>query len=213
MVRSLSSWIMTYPNLHSLAKKRAIVLGSGSPRRLELLGETGIQFTRVIPHIPEERREGESPYPYAERLAREKALAAFKLADPSSVVIGCDTIVVLEETVFEKPVDEADAFRILSILSGRKHVVCSASAFATDNKVLASGFELTEVHFNRLEPERIREYIRTGEPMDKAGGYGIQGMGGFLVDRIAGNLDTVVGLPRMLLERLAGEVLYYLRDR
>jgi septum formation protein len=204
---------MTFPNLIALAQARPVVLGSGSPRRLQLLTETGISFTQVVPHIPEDRLPGEFPYPYAERLAREKAQAAFNLSDPGSVVIGCDTIVVIENDVFEKPRDKADAFRILTILSGRQHVVCSAAAFAFNQEAVISGFELTEVYFNPLDPDRLWEYIRSGEPMDKAGGYGIQGMGGFLVDRIVGNLDTVVGLPRTLLERLAGEVLHCLQDR
>jgi septum formation protein len=204
---------MTYPNLTALAQARPIVLGSGSPRRLQLLSETGISFTQIVPHVPEDRLPGELPHPYAERLAREKAQAVFNMTGGSNVTIGCDTIVVLGTEVFEKPTDEEDAFRILSILSGRQHVVCSAAAFAFNQNAVISGFELTDVYFNAFDPDRIWEYIKSGEPMDKAGGYGIQGMGGFLVDRIVGNLDTVVGLPRTLLERLAGEVLHCLQDR
>ncbi|MFZ1684528.1 MAG: Maf family protein [Candidatus Zixiibacteriota bacterium] len=204
---------MTFPNLTALAQAHPVVLGSGSPRRLQLLSETGISFTQIVPHIPEDRLPGEFPYPYAERLAREKAQASFNLTGGSGVAIGCDTIVVLGSDVFEKPTDEADAFRILTVLSGRQHVVCTAAAYAFNHNAVISGFELTEVYFNSLDPDRIWEYIKSGEPMDKAGGYGIQGMGGFLVDRIVGNLDTVVGLPRTLLERLAGEVLHCLQDR
>ena len=172
-----------------------------------------MQFKQITPHVPEERRADEAAFTYAERLAREKALAALELAHPDDIVIGCDTIVVLGEIVFEKPTSEDDAFRILTALSGKSHTVCSAIAIAATGAVQASGYDLTRVFFNPLETSRIRDYIRSGEPMDKAGAYGIQGMWGFLVDRIEGNLDTVVGLPRQLLERLAGEVLYCLRGR
>jgi septum formation protein len=202
---------MTYPNLTSLSLKRPLVLGSRSPRRVELLTETGVTFRQSIPNIPEQVGPFEQPYPYARRLAEEKSLAVAADSNDNEIVIGCDTIVVLGDHILEKPADFDDAFRILSLLSGKQHVVCSAVALAGTNRLFCSGFELTRVFFNPLSPERIREYIRTGEPMDKAGAYGIQGMGGFLVDRIDGNLDTVVGLPRRLLERLSGEVLYCLQ--
>lgn len=202
---------MTYPKLIALSTQYQIVLGSGSPRRVELLTETGIPFRQSIPHIVEQAFPGEEPYPYALRLAEEKGLAVSARFSPQEIVIGCDTIVVLHQHLLEKPENEEDAFRILSLLSGNAHVVCSAVAFVNHHEVVRSGFELTRVFFNPLSPDRIREYIRSGEPMDKAGAYGIQGMGGFLVDRIDGNLDTVVGLPRTLLERLAGEVLHCLR--
>ncbi len=202
---------MTYPNLASLAADHKIVLGSGSPRRLDLLTETGIPFVQSVPSIPEIPNPGELPFDYAVRLAEEKARVVSRPLSTGEIVIGCDTIVILEEIILEKPVSPEHAFEILSLLSGKGHVVCSAVAFGHANRVLLSGYELTRVFFNPLDPEKIRAYIRSGEPMDKAGAYGIQGMGGFLVDRIEGNLDTVVGLPRTLLERLAGEVLHSLR--
>lgn len=196
-----------YPHLRKLASAYRLILGSGSPRRLELLTELGIPFERIVPDLYEVMLPDESPYDFALRLARDKALAVSHDTDSQAIVIGCDTIVVLESRVLQKPTDEADAAGILSLLSGREHVVCSAVALAGHNRVLASDFELTRVFFNPITAEQIRHYIASGEPMDKAGAYGIQGMGAFLVDRIEGNLDTVVGLPRTLLDNLAGQVL------
>lgn len=210
MVQSLSFSSMTYPNLERLARRRHVVLGSGSPRRLELLREIGIPFRQIIPDIHESIRPDELPYEFARRLAEEKSDVVAMQADDNDVVIGCDTIVVLEGRVLGKPVDEREAFDTLSELSGKMHVVCSAVAFSERGRLLASDYELTEVFFNSVTDKQIREYIATGEPMDKAGAYGIQGMGSFLVDSIAGNLDTVVGLPRALVERLAGEVLSFI---
>jgi septum formation protein len=169
--------------------------------------ETGLRFDRISPDVEESIRAGELPYEYARRLAEDKALAVGGQIGDGPVIIGCDTIVVLGDQILEKPVNEADAARTLSLLSGKMHVVCSALALARNRGVLASGYELTNVYFNALSSDDIRHYIDSGEPMDKAGAYGIQGMGAFLVDRIEGNLDTVVGLPRMLLEGLAGKVL------
>jgi septum formation protein len=198
---------MIYNNLIELARRSPLILGSGSPRRVQLLSETGISFGQRIPDIHESIRAGEAPYHYALRLAEEKALAVAASGAEKEIVLGCDTIVVLNDHVLEKPVDQQDALKILSLLSGKQHVVCSAVAFARRSNLLISNFELTKVFFNPITSEQILEYIETGEPMDKAGAYGIQGMGAFLVDRVEGNLDTVVGLPRALLERLAGEIL------
>ncbi|MBK7140967.1 MAG: septum formation protein Maf [bacterium] len=199
---------MTYPNLTALATRHPLVLGSGSPRRLQLLGEIGIPFTQRIPDIHESIRQGEAPYDYALRLAEEKALVTAISGEVNEISLGCDTIVVLGNRVLEKPTDPHNALQILTLLSGQQHVVCSAVAFARHSGLLASDYELTKVYFNPITTQQIQEYIDTGEPMDKAGAYGIQGMGAFLVDRIDGNLDTVVGLPRALIERLAGEILF-----
>ena len=199
---------MTYPNLIRLASRSRLVLGSRSPRRVELLRAVGINFVQQIPDIEENPRPGEPPYDYAVRLAEEKALEIAAGCAADDVVLGCDTIVVLGDHILEKPADPNDAQRLLSALSGQQHVVCSALALAGQTGLLKSGYELTTVYFHRVTSQQIHDYIRSGEPMDKAGAYGIQGMGSFLVDRIEGNLDTVVGLPRSLLDRLAGEVLH-----
>ena len=194
-------------NLTKLASQFDIVLGSRSPRRVKLLTETGIQFTQIIPDINETMLDGEKPFEYAVRLAQNKALALLPQLNEQQLVIGCDTIVVLDGTVLGKPEDAADAFRILSTLSGKQHEVCTALAVANKREVLVKGFEITQVYFNTVSEEEIRNYIDSGEPMDKAGAYGIQGMGAFLVDRIEGNLDTVIGFPRTLLDELARQIL------
>jgi len=109
--------------------------------------------------------------------------------------------------ILQKPRHEGDAFEILSRLAGQMHIVCTALALAEREKLITTGYELTEVYFNPVTQQQIHDYIATGEPMDKAGAYGIQGMGAFLVDRICGNLDNVIGLSRMLLNGLAKEVI------
>ena len=198
---------MKHKYLTRLAEKYEIVLGSRSPRRLKLLKETGIHFTQIIPNLEEDQLPDEPPYEFAERLARDKALEISQQLTDRQLVIGCDTIVVLENRVLGKPVDPDDAFKILSSLAGKRHVVCTALAIADNTGILTSGFELTNVIFNAVTPQQIKDYIASGEPMDKAGSYGIQGMGAFLVDSIEGNLDTVIGFPRELLECLAKRVL------
>jgi len=140
-------------------------------------------------------------------MAEQKALNVSRQAGSDAIVLGCDTVVVMKDQVLHKPQNEREAFETLMTLSGKEHVVCTALALVSGGSVLASGYELTQVFFNVASDRQIREYIATGEPMDKAGAYGIQGMGAFLVDRIEGRLDNVIGFPRTLLERLADEAL------
>ncbi|HVP06617.1 MAG TPA: Maf family protein, partial [Candidatus Acidoferrum sp.] len=149
---------MNFNSLRQLAERKHIILGSGSPRRFELLSEIGIRFERVVPDLEETLAPGEPPYSYAVRLAEDKALAVAQAVDSQSVVIGCDTIVVLGDKVLEKPTDTEDAFRILSALSGHQHIVCTALALASDSRLLISGYDLTLVYFNRLNPDAIRKY-------------------------------------------------------
>ena len=203
---------MMYEHLARLASEYRIVLASGSPRRFDLLTETGIQFERIIPDLEEARQPSEPVFAYAQRLAADKALkVSAELAD-DQIAIGCDTIVVLGDQLLEKPESEDHAFEILMTLAGKQHVVCTALALAKGTRKVVSGYDTTQVFFNPVTPDRVREYIATGEPMDKAGAYGIQGMGAFLVDRIEGNLDTVIGLPRKLLDTLARDALINLRE-
>jgi septum formation protein len=204
---------MTTPHLSDLAARFELILGSGSPRRVRLLAETGVPYRQVIPQVDETAQPGEPPLDYAVRLARSKAEAVSQRLGRNSVVLGCDTIVILDDAILEKPVDEPDAFRILSLLSGQRHRVCTSAALAHSGATLVSGCDVTDVYFNEVTPEQILEYIATGEPMDKAGAYGIQGQGGFLVDRIEGSLDTVIGLPRKLLDELAANALAALAKR
>lgn len=194
-----------YSNLRALAKRHPIILASGSPRRQQLLSEVEIPFEQLVPRVTEQIRPDEEPFDYARRLAEEKAREVISRAKNGAVAVGCDTIVLLGSRLLEKPANEQDAFEILSLLSGREHFVCSGLALANSNAPTLSGHEVTTVRFHKTSPDDLRRYITTGEPMDKAGAYGLQGKGAFLVDSIEGNLDTVIGLPRMLLDRLAGE--------
>ena len=196
---------MTADALISLARRRRLVLGSRSPRRMQLLSELGVSFRQVVSEIDEAQRTGEDPFRYAVRLAEDKALDVVRSCDQDEIVIGGDTVVVLEGVILGKPANRDEAIQTLERLSGHRHTVCTALALANGTGVLCSGEERTEVCFNRVTREQIERYVDSGEPMDKAGAYGIQGMGAFLVDSIAGNLDNVVGLPRVLLNSLARE--------
>lgn len=198
---------MMLERLKQLTERYQLALGSGSPRRVRLLREAGVTFEQIVPEISEDRRPEERPCDFAERIAGEKALWAAERTQPEAIVLGCDTIVVLRDQLLSKPTDEADAMRILSSLSGQQHVVCTGVALARRGHIVASGYELTKVFFNLVDDQKLREYIASGEPMDKAGAYGIQGMGAFLVDRIEGRLDNVIGLPRLLLDDLAERLL------
>ncbi|MBD3257579.1 septum formation protein Maf [candidate division GN15 bacterium] len=183
-----------------------MVLGSSSPRRIRLLTELGLEFRQASPDIDETRHTGEPPFEYAVRLARQKAGAIAAGAGENEVVIGGDTVVVMEQDILDKPNSIEEAVRTLQTLSGEEHIVGTALALSTANGVTVAGVEQTIVRFNDVSLEEIHEYVATGEPMDKAGAYGIQGMGAFLVDSLRGNLDNVIGLPRSLLDRLAGEL-------
>ncbi len=194
-------------DLRKLTTEHSLLLGSGSPRRKEILEKLGLEFTVVKPSITELRLPNEPPYEYAVRLACEKAVSIPTDVNSSQFVLGCDTIVVLGESVLEKPKDEADALRILTSLAGKEHIVCTALSLSKNQKVVSSGYCLTTVYFNSVTEKQLLEYIATGEPMDKAGAYGIQGMGAFLVDRIAGYLDNVIGLPTALLSELASKAI------
>jgi len=171
-----------------------------------LLGETGIEFQQITSDYKESNSQSGNPCEHALSLAEMKAMAVSAEAGPDKLVISADTIVILDNKLIGKPDDEQEAREILWRLSGKKHIVCTALALVSSNQLLASGYELTNVYFNLVTVEAIAEYVNSGEPLDKAGAYGIQGKGGFLVDRIEGELDNVIGLPRSLLDKLAGEV-------
>jgi septum formation protein len=191
-----------------------LVLASASPRRQELLRNAGITFTVCPANIPEVPQTGESPRDCAERLAREKALAVFRQR-PSDVVLGADTIVVVDGEILGKPRDERDAGRMLRLLSGRTHQVITGvcligPSLRTGNRKPETGFnktcsETTLVTMTKLTEEDIRSYISTGEPMDKAGAYGIQGIASRWIPRIEGDYFNVVGLPVALVCRMLQE--------
>ncbi len=176
-----------------------VVLASASPRRRELLRLIGIAHEVRPPNIDESMRAREAPRRHAERLAREKA-SAVALRDPELITIGADTVVVINRKVLGKPADAADASRMLGMLSGREHTVITAVAVSRGRK-LRSAIEEVRVKFRRLHDDEIEAYIATGEPMDKAGAYGIQGFGATIVERIEGDYFAVMGLP---LGRLVG---------
>lgn len=174
-----------------------LTLASSSPRRRQLLQMLGIPVRAVSPNIAEVRRPVETPVDYVERLAREKALSV-----PGRLVLGADTTVVVRDEVLEKPIDAADALRMLMKLQGRTHQVVTSVALVADETV-RQATDVTNVVFRRMSEPLLEAYVATGEPMDKAGAYGIQGYGAALVERIDGDFFSVMGLPiRLVLELL-----------
>jgi septum formation protein len=176
-----------------------LILASSSPRRRLLLDMLRIEFEVRPSNIPEIRQPGETPVGYTERLAREKAQSV-----AGSLVLGADTTVVLEDHVFEKPADAGDALRMLRRLQGRTHQVITSVALVAGG-VVRQATDITAVTFRPCDDDFLRAYIATGEPMDKAGAYGIQGYGAALVERIDGDFFGVMGLPVRLVLRLLEE--------
>jgi septum formation protein len=181
-----------------------VVLASASPRRRQLLDLIGIAHEVRPANIDETMRPRENPRRHAERLAREKATAVAK-RDPDLITIAADTIVVINRKVLGKPRDVEEAARMLALLSGREHVVTTAVAVSRGRK-LRSAVEEVRVKFRRLRDDDIEAYIATGEPMDKAGAYGIQGYGATIVERIEGDYFAVMGLPIVRLIGLLRDV-------
>jgi septum formation protein len=185
-----------------------LVLASSSPRRQELLRNARIEFTVHPAHVDESRHEGEPPVAMVERLARSKAVEIRdRLHDPkgkNTLVIGADTTVVVGEEVLEKPSDVRDAARMLRLLSGRSHQVITGLCLAGEEFVQVA-HEGTTVFFDKLTRHDIDAYIATGEPMDKAGAYAIQGVASRWIPRIIGDYFNVVGLPVALLVRMLKE--------
>lgn len=170
-----------------------VVLASGSPRRHDLLNLVGIAHEVRATNIDETMRGRETPRRHAERLAREKA-TAIATRDPNLITIGADTIVVVNRKVLGKPRDKTQAAEMLKQLSGREHTVVTAVAVARGKKV-RSAVEEVRVKFRRLHEDEIDAYVATGEPMDKAGAYGIQGYGATIVECVDGDYFAVMGLP------------------
>jgi septum formation protein len=176
-----------------------IVLASASPRRQELLRNAGIAFTVQPADIDETPRAGEAARDCAERLAREKAMAVYQ-RNPQHCVLGADTIVVVDEMILGKPRDGEDAARMLRLLAGRTHAVITGvcvvgEKMAGGDLPVISASETTLVTMSEISGEEIRDYVASGEPMDKAGSYAIQGMASRWIPRIEGDYSNVVGLP------------------
>ncbi len=180
-----------------------LILASQSPRRKELLGLLRLPFIIRVADIDETMDREKSPYDEVARIARLKALAIER--DFDDVVIAADTIVVCENEVLCKPKDEADAFRMLRLLSGRDHQVMTGLCVLKGDKISVCT-EVTDIHFRDLTDAEIWSYIRTGEPMDKAGAYGIQGYASLFAEKMSGDYYNVVGLPVCRLGQLLRQI-------
>jgi septum formation protein len=171
-----------------------MILASASPRRRELLAVFGVSFSVLPAHIDESWRPGEGPADYVVRMALEKAEAVAR-RHPGEVILGADTAVVLDERPLGKPADAAEAREMLTRLSGRAHEVMSAVALITPEGLRSHRLNITEVEFSLLPERWIESYVASGDPLDKAGAYGIQNQAGVWIQRISGSYTGVVGLP------------------
>ncbi|MDQ6663601.1 MAG: Maf family protein [Acidobacteriota bacterium] len=169
-----------------------LILASQSPRRRELLANAGIPFTVCPASLDETVNDGELPEDYVKRLAEQKALAI--AGAPGDIVLGADTVVVIANQILGKPAGVADAIRMLHALSGRKHEVITGICLKGGGKLIAD-WAVTKVWFAQMSDTEIEQYVASGEPMDKAGAYAIQGMGSKFIERIDGSYNNVVGLP------------------
>ena len=179
-----------------------IILASKSPRRQELLRRIGIEdYTVLVPEVEESYPAGLSPEETVKYISRKKALAAKELAAPEDLIITADTMVFLDDEKLGKPRDEAHALEMLTLLQGRRHTVCTGVTLRRGD-TLRTEYQATDVYFRKASREELLHYIRGGEPMDKAGAYGVQGQGALLVERIDGDFFNVMGLPVLLLSRM-----------
>jgi septum formation protein len=177
-----------------------LILASQSARRREILENAGIPFTVRVAGVPEELQAGESPREYVVRLARAKASAV-----DGELVLGADTVVVLDEHILEKPRDTADAARMLKLLSGRTHCVITGVCLRQLSDYRVESCE-TRVRFAELSDREIEGYVASGEPVDKAGAYAIQGLASKFIEQIEGDYFNVVGLPVHLVYRMLKDV-------
>jgi septum formation protein len=185
-----------------------LILASASPRRRDLLSQAGYSFAVQVSSVPESRQPGEDAIRFTTRLAREKAEAVFAQRPSSApepwIVLGADTVVVCDGEVMGKPTDNADAARMLLRLSGRTHQVVTgvAAVWGSSSPAVELAAELTQVTMRTLSPEEVARYVASGEPMDKAGAYAIQGYAARWIPRISGCYFNVVGLPLALVASL-----------
>jgi septum formation protein len=188
---------------HAPLSSAPLILASASPRRRGLLAQAGFVFEVAPADVPEVRKPGEDPIRFVTRLAREKAeaVAATHAVTPDAIVLGADTIVVVNEEILGKPQDAADAARMLRLLSGQTHQVITGLCLAKGRERQRAA-EVTFVRFVTLSDQEIADYVATGEPLDKAGAYAIQGRAGRWVPRIHGCYFNVVGLPLALVSSM-----------
>ena len=183
-----------------------IILASKSPRRRALLEQMGVRDFRIVtPDIDEHMDRDLPPAELVRQISLEKAQAVAAQADPNTVVISADTVVALDGVVLGKPADKEEAFRMLSLLSGNRHQVYTGLTVLRGEQVF-SQWEETAVTFRSLTAEEIEAYIATGEPMDKAGAYGIQGYGALFIQGISGDYYNVMGLPVCRLGQILGQL-------
>ena len=183
-----------------------IILASKSPRRRALLEQMGVRDFRIVtPDIDEHMDRDLPPAELVRQISLEKAQAMAAQADPNAVVIAADTVVALDGVVLGKPADKEEAFRMLSLLSGNRHQVYTGLTVLRGEQVF-SQWEETSVTFRPLTAEEIEAYIATGEPMDKAGAYGIQGYGALFIEGISGDYYNVMGLPVCRLGQILGQL-------
>lgn len=182
-----------------MAKQPRIILASASPRRQELLKKAGIEFEVRAAAIDEVPNPAESPLAFAERMAKEKAGVVAATASAGQVVLGADTVVTIDNQILGKPESESDAARMLRMLSAKKHAVitavCLSGVNSSGEKFEEVRSETTAVYFSPVNEDEIGKYVRSGEPMDKAGAYAIQGEAGRWIRKIEGDYNNVVGLP------------------
>jgi septum formation protein len=171
-----------------------LILASGSPRRKALLCAAGLRFDVIESGISEMRIAGESGRDYALRVACEKALSVSARV-PDALVLAADTVVICDDQILVKPNDPDEACRMLAMLSGKTHTVVTAYALASVNAILERAPIISKVTFRPLGSAEIEQYVATGEPLDKAGAYGIQGKGADFIAMVAGSRDNVMGLP------------------
>lgn len=188
----------------SLESTPMLVLASASPRRQELLRAAGLAFEVQPANIPEDPRPGEKARDCAERLAREKALAVSRLR-PQDIVLGADTVVVIDSQILGKPADSGDAVRMLRMLSGRQHEVITGVCLVRNGQASVAS-EITQVTMSEISEQELSAYAASGEPIDKAGAYAIQGLAARWIPRIEGDYSNVVGLPVALVWRMLQEV-------
>lgn len=170
-----------------------IILASASPRRKELLSQLGLEFTIVIPHVDEKTRQGEHPEDFCRRISMDKA-AIVSQDYPDALIIAADTIVVIDGKILGKPHENKEARAYLTLLEGRTHEVYTGYTIMYKGESRTKVIR-TRVHFRSMSEEEILWYIATGEPLDKAGAYAVQGIGSIFVDRLEGSYTNVIGLP------------------
>lgn len=189
-----------------------LVLGSASPRRRELLAQIGIRFRVVVADVDESVLAGETPAEYVVRLARAKAIEVMRREGDTLPVMGADTAVILNGAILGKPSDREEAKAMLSRLSGNTHEVYSAVALAVSENQVLDRLNITRVSFAELEPEWIESYCDTGDSMDKAGAYGVQGRAAERISRIEGSFSGVMGLPLYETSQLLESIKCYSSD-